>query len=60
MITTTTTTSDPLLAGLSELLAKARRSRWQATLTGLRPEDRDRQRLLADLRQADVGYRVRV
>lgn len=63
MITTTTTPSAPLLAGLGELLAKARVPR--RTLTGLRSDDRDRGRLLADLRAlpdapADIAFRVRV
>ena len=58
---TATALSVPLLAGLADLLTKARRP----LLAGMASGDRDRQRLLADLRalpdsHADVAYRVRV
>jgi hypothetical protein len=67
MTTTTTTTATPsptpLLAGLADLLAKARLPRRPRTLAEMAFADRDRQRLVADLRAlpdtpADVAYRV--
>ena len=65
-MTTATPTSAPLFAGFAELVAGVQRPRRRrATLAGLRAGDRDRQRLLDDLRAlpdapADVAYRVRV
>jgi hypothetical protein len=66
-MTTATLTSAPLFAGFAELVAGVQRPRRRrgATLAGSRSGDRDRQRLLDDLRAlpdapADVAYRVRV
>jgi hypothetical protein len=63
-MTTTATPSTPLLGGLAVLLAKARRPR-PALFAATGVEDRDRQRVLSDLRalpdaRADVACRVRV
>jgi hypothetical protein len=65
-MTTATVAPAPLFAGFAELVAAVQRPRRRrATLAGSRPGDRDRQRLLDDLRAlpdapADVAYRVRV
>jgi hypothetical protein len=65
-MTTATLTSAPLFAGFAELVAGIQRPRRRrVTLAGARDGDRDRQRLLDDLRAlsdapADVAYRVRV
>lgn len=63
-MTTTATPTTPLLGGLAVLLAEARRTR-PALFAATGVEDRDRQRVLSDLRalpdaRADVGRRVRV
>ena len=63
---TTATRTSPLFAGFAELVASVQRPRRRrATLAGVRTGDRDRQRLLDDLRAlpdapADVAYRVRI
>jgi hypothetical protein len=69
-ITTATRPNPPLLGALAGLLARARRPVRAAQLRpaglwGMPPADRDRERLLADLRAlpdapADLNYRVRV
>jgi hypothetical protein len=64
-MTTATLTPAPLFAGFAELVARVQRPRRRATLTGVRPGDRDHQRLLDELRAlpdapADLAYRVRV
>ena len=46
---TTTTTSTAPFAGFAQLLARVQRSR-RNPITGVRTDDRDRQRLLDDLR----------
>jgi hypothetical protein len=51
MTTTTTTTSAPLFAGYAKLIARIQRSdRNPSTLARMHADDRDRQRLLDDLR----------
>jgi hypothetical protein len=65
-MTTATLTAAPLFAEFAELVVAVRRPRHRrATLAGVRTGDRDRQRLLDDLRAlpdapADVAYRVRI
>ena len=65
-MTTATLTPAPLFAGFAELVASVQRPRRRrAPLAGMRAGDRDRQRLLDDLRAlpdapADIADRVRV